>query len=230
MTASFRTLGAVLAATLSLNVLAAPLPTVRITEVDPGGSGTLSYAVDWFELTNTGSSTLTLSGWKMDDNSFAAASAVALNGITSILAGESVIFLETSASNAASKIASFKSTWFGSNVPAGLQFGYYSGSGVSLGTSGDGVIVFDSANTQLAKVSFGAATSGATFDNAAGLDNATLATVATLGVNGAFAGSDGRIGSPGRVTAPAPVPLPAAAWLMAPMLAGLGLRRRQGAA
>ena len=68
-------------------------PIVAITEVSPTGSSA-SYGADWFELTNTGSSALDITGWKMDDNSNSFAASVALRGVTSIAAGQSVVFLE----------------------------------------------------------------------------------------------------------------------------------------
>src|SRR6476646_157554 len=54
---------------------------VIISEVDPSGSGR-SYAADWFEVTNTGTSDVNLTGWKMDDNSNGspASAEVALHG------------------------------------------------------------------------------------------------------------------------------------------------------
>jgi len=105
-----------LASTLSFNALAAAV--ARITEVDAGGSGTSSYGVDWFELTNTGDASLTLTGWKMDDNTFSFASAVALGGVSTIAPGKSAIFMETSAANLASKQTSFSSVWFGGRPPS----------------------------------------------------------------------------------------------------------------
>jgi hypothetical protein len=210
-----------LASTLSVNALAAAV--ARITEVDAGGSGTSSYGVDWFELTNTGDASLTLTGWKMDDNTFSFASAVALGGVSTIAPGKSAIFMETSAANLASKQTSFSSVWFGGTAPVGLQFGYYSGGGVGLSQTADGVILFNAGGSQMAKVSFGAMSTN-TFDNALGLDNATLTTFSAVGVNGAFAGSDGRIGSPGAVSA---VPVPAAVWLLGSALGALALRRRK---
>jgi hypothetical protein len=42
---------------------------VVISEVDPAGSASGSgYSEDWFELTNTGPSAVTIAGWKMDDS------------------------------------------------------------------------------------------------------------------------------------------------------------------
>src|SRR5262245_10929955 len=68
-----------------------------ISEVDPSGSSA-SYGADWFEVTNTGASDVNIAGWKMDDNSNAFASAVALRNIpglpsvTTIPVGKSVVF------------------------------------------------------------------------------------------------------------------------------------------
>ncbi len=67
---------------------------VVISEVSPWSSGNAPYAADWFEVTNTGAGTVDITGWKMDDNSNAFASAVALRGVTSIPAGKSAVFLE----------------------------------------------------------------------------------------------------------------------------------------
>ena len=176
---------------------------IIISEVAPWGSGNSLYAADWFEVTNTGAVAANIAGWKVDDNSNSAASAVALNGITSISAGESVIFMETSAPS--TTIPLFASTWFGSSVPAGLKFGSYTGSGLGLGTGGDTVNLFDGAGVLQAKVVFGASPTVApfaTFDNAAGLDNATISTLSVAGTNGAFLVSTGTpaIGSPGSIS------------------------------
>ncbi len=155
---------------------------VRITEVSAWGSGNATYATDWFELTNTGSSAISIGGWKMDDSSASFSTAVALTGITSIAAGESVIFTETAAT------ASFLSTWFGSNAPAGLQIGNYTGGGVGLSTGGDGVNIYNAAGVLQASVSFGNSPGNspyATFDNAAGLTG-TISQLSAVGVNGAF--------------------------------------------
>ena len=191
-----------------------------VSEVSPYSSSNTPFTADWFELTNTGSTSLTVSGWKMDDNSNSFAASVAMSGITSIAAGESVIFIETS--TPATTVPGFQSYW-GSPV-SGVQIGTYSGSGVGLSTAGDAVNIFDSAGTVLARVDFGASTTGRTFDNAAGLNNVTLPTLSTLGVNGAFnsaqpltATTTLDIGSPGAIAA---VPEPETYGML---LAGLAL-------
>lgn len=214
-----RTLAAVLALSvvgcLSANAASAAMV---ITEVDAAGSATGSgYGGDWFELTNTGSSAVDISGWKMDDNSNSFASAVTLNGITSVAAGQSVIFLQSnsSGSNAATVVANFKSIWFGGNAPAGLSFGTYLDSSTGLSQTTDAVNVYNSSGVLQAFVSFGASTlTSGTFDNSAGLNNVTLTQFSVVGVNGAFTSANGEIGSPGVV------PVPAAAWLL---MSGLGL-------
>jgi uncharacterized protein YjiK/2',3'-cyclic-nucleotide 2'-phosphodiesterase (5'-nucleotidase family) len=177
-----------------------------ISEVAPWSSGNSPVGADWFEVTNTTAHAVDVTGWKMDDSSGSPAAAAALTGITTIAAGESVIFLETS--SLSTTAASFISTWFGANAPAGLQIGSYSGSGVGLSSSGDAVHLYDAANTLQASVTFGASPTGtfATFDNAGGLNNATLTQLSAAGSNGAAtaARDAAEVGSPGSiVTAPA---------------------------
>lgn len=138
---------------------------ILITEVDPYGSnGSDGYSADWFELTNTGTAAVNISGWTMLDNhaasntttpyatgasisignltgsnaTFGAAALTLAGGASSIGAGQSVIFLESpsAASSSSALIAKFESAWFGSNVPTGLTFGTYNdGTGAIYGLS-----------------------------------------------------------------------------------------------
>ncbi|MBD2525077.1 SdiA-regulated domain-containing protein [Nostoc sp. FACHB-133] len=178
--------------------------SIFITEVAPWSSGNSPVGADWFELTNKGLSAVDITGWKIDDNSNSFASSVALSGITTIGAGESVIFLEGATVN-----PTFLSNWFGANPPAGLKIGNYSGSGVGLGTGGDAVNIYNSTGALQANVVFGASPTAApfaTFDNAALSNNATIATLSAVGVNGAFVAvnSNVEIGSPGTIVSSLP--------------------------
>jgi uncharacterized protein YjiK len=176
-----------------------PGPSVVITEVAPWGSGESPAAADWFEVTNTGTTVVTLTGWKVDDGSGSFAAAAPLSGVTSIAPRESVLFMETSAP--ATTKATFLDTWFGASPPASLQVGSYSGSGLGLSTGGDAVNLYDATGALMASVSFGASPTGPfpTFDNAEGLNGTTISRLSVVGVNGAFAArNDPReIGSPG---------------------------------
>ncbi len=216
-----------LAAALGVLAAADASAAVVISEVSPASSDNTVYAADWFELTNTGSAAVDLSGWRMDDDSDSFGSAVAMHGVSSIAAGQSVVFVEdTGNSNDAALDATFEQQWFGSNVPAGFTIGNYGGSKVGLSTGGDAVNIFNSSGVLQAGVSFGAVVNqiGPTFDNAAGV-NGTISTRSIAGVNGAFVGADGETGSPGSI---APVPVPAAAWLFGSGLLGLmGVGRRR---
>ena len=213
-------------ATLAAACAVSASAQVRITEVAPWGSGNSTLAADWFEVTNFGSGTVNISGWKMDDNSNAFANSVALVGVTAIAPGESVIFVES----ATDKSAQFKTLWFGAAAPAGLQIGRYSGTGVGLGTGGDAVNLFNASGVLQASVSFGASPSGPsfpTFDNAVGANNLTLSALSIIGTNGAFVAANGvnEIGSPAAVPEPE---------TYAMLLAGLaligGIARRRKAA
>ena len=205
---------------------------VRITEVAPWSSSIAAVGADWFEVTNFGSTAVSLSGWKMDDNSYAFTSAVALNGASgwdlTLAPSESAIFIEGTSATA----TSFVTNWFSGSAPAGFKIGFYAGSGVGLSSAGDGVILFDVSSATQARVGFGASPSAspfATFDNAAGLDGSsvTLSTLSVVGVNGAFSvvhGATTEIGSPG--VAPIPEPEVYAFALAGLALGGLARRRR----
>jgi hypothetical protein len=197
--------------------------SLRITEVmsSSGGDGT----PDWFEVTNDGSSAVSLTGWKMDDGSFNLNAAVALSGISSIGAGESVIFIESAAG---AGVASFRTFWGGlTNV----QVGYYSGSGVGFSSGGDGVCLFNNLDVNVNQVSFGAATTGSSFfwgwDAQGSIDpnySAVVSTVGTIGTQVTFqSGNPVNTGSLGTAIA---VPAPGAVALLG--VAGLvGGRRRR---
>ncbi|HEY4083703.1 MAG TPA: lamin tail domain-containing protein [Burkholderiaceae bacterium] len=217
-------LGAV--AALLLAGASAAQAQVKITEVSAWGSGSSPYATDWFELTNTGTSAVSLAGWQMDDSSNGSGK-VAMVGISSIAAGESVIFTENAAK------ASFLSTWFGSNAPANLQIGTYTGGGVGLSTSGDAVNVYNASGVSQANVIFGNSPGGpfATFDNAAGLTG-NISQLSVVGVNGAFAAlnDSSEIGSPGSIAAAVPEPASYALILAGLLVVGSISRRRNGKA
>ncbi len=190
--------------TLTVTPATGGTASLIISEVAPWSSGNsdASLRVDWFEVTNIGTATANIAGWKVDDDSRSFNTAVALNGVTNIAPGESVIFLETA--DLPGKSAAFKTLWFGANPRANLQIGNYSGAGIGLSTAGDQVNLFDSAGAVQAGVTFGASPAGPlfpTFDNGAGLNNATISTLSVVGVNGAFAAANdiAEIGSPGSI-------------------------------
>ena len=184
-------------APLTVTVTAAPAPpSLIVSEAAPWSSGDSPFGADWIELTNTGVHAVDITGFRVDDSSNSFASAITLNGVTTITAGESVIFLEGQPAVA----NAFKAAWFGANVPAGLQVGTYTGSGIGLSTDGDAVNLFDAVGTRITSITFGASTTFFTFDNAAGVSGA-VNTLAVAGVNGAFS-TGGMTGSPGAIAGP----------------------------
>ncbi|MEX2115104.1 MAG: lamin tail domain-containing protein [Pirellulales bacterium] len=210
-------------ATLLMLVVAAPSQAaIKITEaMSSSGSGGTD---DWIELTNTGGSAVDITGYKMDDGSFNAANSVLLLGVTSIAAGQSVVFLETS--DPGTDIPAFRAFWDGANALSGVTIGSYSGSGLSFSGSGDGVIIFDSlnANAIIDQVSFGAATSGVTF----GFDPNTL-TFGGLSVAGQFGAFNSFDTTPLNVGSPGAVPEPSTLVMAGMSLVGaalVALRRR----
>ena len=208
---------------------------IRITEVAPYASGNSAYGADWFELTNTGTTAVDITGWRVDDSSAAFGASLALRGITSIAAGQSVVFIESNASgsNDATRQAGFIGAWFNGAAPASFAMGFYGGSGIGLSTGGDAVNVYNASGLLQAGVTFGAYDTNVfpqrSFENAAGLNGSTLSQLSALGTNGARVSFDGvEIGSPGAVAA---VPEPET---YAMLLAGIGViaaiaRRRKAA-
>lgn len=202
---------AALAGTASANI--------RITEV-MSSSTSAAPTPDWIEVTNYGSSSIDLTGWKMDDGSFNFAAAVALNGIASIGAGETVIFIESAGG---AGVAGYRTFWGGLS---GIQVGYYSGSGVGFSSGGDGACLFDASGSILSQVSFGAATNAFSFffgwDSAGAIDpayNAAVSSVGTIGTQVTFVAAGGDTGSVGTAIG---VPGPGALALIG--LAGLAGR------
>jgi uncharacterized protein YjiK len=195
-----------------LDVLPVAAPSlvspIVVSEAAPWASGNSPYAADWFEVTNTGSTAVDITGWKFDDSSHAFGSALNLVGVTSIAAGQSVVFIESATPD--TTIAAFKTAWFGTNVPTGFTIGSYTGSGAGLSTAGDEVNLYDKDGNRVTGISFGASTTGFSFDNKTGLGSSgdpvvnpptPVTATSVVGTNGAFvAATDStEIGSPGTV-------------------------------
>lgn len=199
-----------------------------ITEV-MSASGT-NGTPDWFELTNTGAASTVITGYRMDDNSFAFGNSVLLNGVTSIAPGESVVFFE-STTVPATEIANFRTFWSGSasGLP-GVQIGYYlgSGAGVSFSSNGDGAVVYNAGGTVVAgPVSYPSATNGKSFQYDPGTQ--LLVGPSIVGQYGAFTSFDTtplNTGSPGTIGS---VPEPSTLALAGCGLLALGVcARRRG--
>ena len=212
---------AIFVCALSVFVASAAHANIRITEVMSSSNGNGVPTPDWFEITNYGSSAVDLTGWRMDDGSVNFAASVALSGVSSIGAGQSIIFIESAAG---AGLASFNTFW----GLSGVSVGYYSGSGVGLSSGGDGVSLFDTSGALVNSVTFGAATSGSSFfygyDSAGAIDpsyNGLISTVGTIGTKVTYA-SGGDTGSIGSALG---VPAPGAIALLG--LAGLAGRRRR---
>ena len=171
-----------------------------ITEVmsSSGAGGT----PDWFEVTNTGTSAVNITGFNFDDGSKNFNASYPLVGVTSIAAGQSVVFIETSAPETI--IPDFRTFWGGSATSAVI--GSYFGSGVGFSSGGDGATIFGTSEISVAYVEFPAATTGSSF----WYDQNGLAVISVNGSNGAFISANalGNIGSPGVAFFPSEVPEP----------------------
>ncbi len=188
------------------------MANIVITEASStGSSGTVGS--DWFELTNRGLTSVDITGWRVDDNSNSFAASLLLNGVTSIAPGESVVFIESALG---AKIPDYRTFW---GQIDSLQIGFYSGSGIGLGSGGDAVNIYDSTGVLINNVTFGAAVQGVSF----GYDPAssTFGAPSVAGINGARTSASGTdVGSPGVIPAPSAAALLAMGGVMA------GRRRR----
>ena len=197
---------------ISVSILAtltaqAQISTLRITEAMSSGNGT----ADWFEVTNYGLSDVSITGWKMDDGTFSSGTSVALSGVSSISSGQSVIFLESASAETA--ISTFRTIW-GSNVSS-LIIGSYTGSGVSLSSNGDGLVLFDSTGVEMTpRVTFEVATAGSSFyysydstgsPSTSPNTNAILSTASLSNGQNTYT-SSGNTGSPGTAMNAVPEP------------------------
>lgn len=196
--------------------------SIRITEAMSSSSGGGTPTPDWIEVTNYGATAIGLTGWRMDDSSFNSGASVALSGITSIGAGESVIFIESAAG---AGIASFRTFWGGLS---GVQVGFYSGSGVGLSSGGDGVGLFNASSALVTQVTFGPAEPGASFfwgyDLSGAVDpsyNGVFSTVGVIGTQTTVSSS----GDTASIGSAIGIPAPGALALLG--LAGFAGRRRR---
>jgi hypothetical protein len=156
-----KTLAKAVIATL-LAVTAAPAELV-ITEVMAKSAHTTSTVNgDWWELTNTGTAAVDLSGYKWDDTPEVPESPTLFPAGVTIAAGEAIVILAEAAAN----LSVWETAW---GLPAGTQVlgsdlmikptGGEAFSG--LAEAGDEVNLYDPSGTLVASVSFGASTVGA---------------------------------------------------------------------
>lgn len=172
--------------------LTAPADLI-ISEIMSSSNHTNSFAnADWWELYNNGDAAVDLSTYSWDDNSATPGSAD-FNGAT-INPGQAIIICGESTGQE----AAWAMLWGISGVTV-INLGNTEFQNFS--SSGDTINIYDGASTLIASTTFGAATSGFTFEydtdgNAMGLS--------VNGENGAFqatldAGGDPDVGSPGTV-------------------------------
>ncbi|MEQ8209630.1 MAG: PEP-CTERM sorting domain-containing protein [Lacipirellulaceae bacterium] len=200
---------------------------LQVTELWAGNDPNPDLTDDWFEITNVGDMpwTAAVDGPIFyDDDSQAAASAAAIEGIPSIAAGESVIVTIGTLIGP----IDWNSVWAGL-APAGTQVGYADGSG--LGGGNDGATIFLDANMNGPEageiVDFEGyidadGSAGQSYDPVLG----AYSVMGQFGAVGAGPNSNGQfaVGTPGSVPT---IPEPASLLLAAMAFAGTAIRRRK---
>lgn len=191
-----------IAALSSLLCLPCARAAIFITEVmsnsaHPGGTSN----GDWFELTNTGTLSVNISGWSWDDDSNTPGTA-GFGALTMIDPGQSIVVVRETAGQE----AAWASDWGISGVTL-VNVG--AGTGVpDFSVSGDTLFVYDNTNAQVATVTFGASTEGFSFEwdgfgNPLGLSVNGENGAIQAASNGA-SGSGVDVGSPGVAQIPEP--------------------------
>ncbi|MCD6393801.1 MAG: lamin tail domain-containing protein [Planctomycetes bacterium] len=144
---------------------------------------------DWWELTNTGPSSVNLTGYSWDDESHQIPGAVIFGNII-IEAGESIIIIDVPA-DVAEEL--WKPVWsLGAEVNVYNRESHFTGIPHGLGSS-DGVFLYDTGNVLVTSVTYPSRTTG--FSNEWAIDG-TFLGLSVSGENGAYqAMSD--VASPG---------------------------------
>jgi hypothetical protein len=166
---------------------------LRITEVMSSEATGAERTEDWWELSNFGSDTNDLSGWRFNDSTGDLGDAFTIPQGTLIRPGESIVFVERLTPD------EFRAWWGETNVPPGTQIIRYVGDALSFNAVRDQLRVWDNVTTDPAatalQVDLGPATTGVSFTR----DPVSGELVnSVLGVNGAFQAVSGPdTGSPG---------------------------------
>lgn len=213
------------AATLAQSASAALIITEVQAQTTSGTASTING--DWWELTNTGNSSVNLQGYQWADTEDQLGGATPQPNFFpnfTLNAGESVIILEETSANDAAWLANWSLT---SSVRILSTDEMLPSPGVTdtfsgLSSGGDAVFFYSPAGTLLSSYVFGAITRGTTFE--ADRSGADLG-LSVIGENGAYRATNNDIGSPG-FSVPAPGAGAAAAF---GVLALAGHRRRRSA-
>ena len=115
---------------------------ILITEINSNGTGG-----DFFEIHNSGSSSVDFSNWKWTDRDLRAwSTGFTLNSFT-LLANETAV-IPVTGGGTSTAIAAFKSSW---GLSDSVKLIGYTGAGAGLG-SGDGVVLFNSSGNVAASL------------------------------------------------------------------------------
>jgi hypothetical protein len=179
-------------------------PQLAITEMMSKSADTFGYTTvtndhDFWELTNFGTNTIDLAGYKFEDNKNPKRLLVT-NGAAPLFiqAGESVIFVRNTVST---NEAQFR-FWWGRCLGPNVQVRFYDAPGFS--SYGDSLSIYDPAKKLVDTVDFGEATRGVSF--VYDTNSGAFTALSSIGRGGACqAATADDVASPGVTTGPIPL-------------------------
>jgi hypothetical protein len=121
-------------------LIVTPRPELRITEIMASTASNCVQHADWFEVTNYGTNSVNLLGYRFSDYPTLEGAFVVTQAV-SLLPGRSAVFVEGMSA------AEFSQWWAAGNLPPGLPIITYTGMGLS-GELGDALYLWNAAATE----------------------------------------------------------------------------------
>jgi len=133
----------ILTAALALVTLSSANAQIIITEINSNGAGG-----DFFEIYNTGSSNVDLTGWRWNDRDERAwSTGFTLDSGSTLLAGEAAV-VPVGTSGNTTALGNFRTSW---GLSSSVKLFGWTGAGAGLG-SGDGIVLFNSSGNVAASL------------------------------------------------------------------------------
>jgi len=179
--------------TVCARLIVTPRPELHITEIMANSATNCAEHAEWFEVTNQGTNTVNLLGYRFADRATLEGARVVTQAVT-LAKGQSAIFVEQMSAD------EFKRWWGAGNLPPGLSVITYAGMGLS--ELGDVLYIWNAAAIDpvdwVASTSFASATNGISLRFGFDESDCYFGCESVVSEFGAFRALEcGDIGSPG---------------------------------